>query len=97
MQQRAGRPRRCDRPTLLAGDHDHQSRSVNATGSSRGSPPLAVAGVVVLVIVAVVVLLRSPETPPSAVPPGVVPPSSARPTRTSRDRPPKTLPARTCK
>ena len=37
---------------------------------------VAMAGVVGLVIVAVVVLLRSPESPPSAVPPGVVPPTS---------------------
>ena len=34
------------------------------------------AAVVGLVIFAVVVMLRSPETPPSAVPPGVVPPTS---------------------
>ena len=37
---------------------------------------LAVAGVVLLVTVAVVMLLRSPESPPSAVPPGVLPPPS---------------------
>lgn len=37
---------------------------------------LSVAGVVLLVLVAVVVLLRSPQVPPSAVPPGVLPPSS---------------------
>src|SRR5271166_2034512 len=37
---------------------------------------LTVAGVVLLVTVAVVMLLRGPEAPPSAVPPGVLPPSS---------------------
>src|SRR6201996_6202217 len=38
---------------------------------------LCMAGVVLLVIVAVVTMLRSRETPPSAVPPGILPPSSA--------------------
>lgn len=37
---------------------------------------LTVAGVVCLVIVAVVVFLRRPESPPSAVPPGILPPAS---------------------
>ncbi len=37
---------------------------------------VTVAGVVSLVIVAGVVLLRRPQSPPSAVPPGVLPPSS---------------------
>jgi hypothetical protein len=37
---------------------------------------LAMAGVVLLVTVAVVIMLRSPASPPSAVPPGVLPPSS---------------------
>jgi Cutinase len=37
---------------------------------------LTMAGVVALVIVAVVIMLRSHETPPSAVPPGVLPPAS---------------------
>ena len=49
-----------------------------------------------LVIFAVVMMLRSPETPPSAVPPGVVPPTSTHPTRTSPDPPPRTPPAPTC-
>src|ERR1700678_2297636 len=34
------------------------------------------AAVVALVIVGVVIMLRSTETPPSAVPPGVLPPAS---------------------
>lgn len=37
---------------------------------------LAMAGVVALVVVALVFMLRSNETPPSAVPPGVLPPAS---------------------
>src|SRR5580692_5620894 len=37
---------------------------------------LSLAGVVMLVIVAVVTMLRSTEAPPSAVPPGILPPSS---------------------
>lgn len=40
---------------------------------------LSMAAVVALVIVAVVIMLRSTESPPSAVPPGVLPPPSTSP------------------
>lgn len=57
----------------------------------------AMASVVALVIVAVVIMLRGAESPPSAVPPGFYHRGPPQHIRTNPDRPSRMRPAPTCR
>ena len=58
----------------------------NATASSRSSQPGRWPLVVVLIVAIVIVVLRKPDTPPTALPPTAVPPTAVPPT-TKKPRP----------
>ena len=89
-----------DRATLLAGapELNAQDQPAETPSSSRAVRSRSVCLAVVLIVAIVIVVLRRPDTPPTAVPPSAVPPSAVSPDTPSRShgRNPRTPVARTC-